>query len=322
MNVINQNDQLKHPWMVAVWPGMGQVALAAGYYLMSKLGMKKIMELPSREYFDVDHIDVADGLATAGRLPQNSLYLWRDDAAKHDLLVFIGESQPKHNRYGFCHALIDVAEEMHVERVFTFAAMATQLHPSGNPRVFAAATDQQALNELKEFEAEPLEEGQIGGLNGVLLAAANERGLPGACLLGEMPFFAAQVPNPKASLAVLHVFDKLMGIELDLHELEEQAVIVESSLLELLERLELAQGEQKSDDDNEFSIPEVARQDEDTPGHDPFHLEPSDERRIEELFDKARRDRAQAVDLKRELDRHGVFKRYEDRFLDLFRKAE
>ena len=31
--------KLHDPWLVAVWPGMGQVAISAGYYLMAKLGM-------------------------------------------------------------------------------------------------------------------------------------------------------------------------------------------------------------------------------------------------------------------------------------------
>jgi len=42
---------------------------------------------------------------------------------------------------------------------------------------------------------------------------------------------------------------------------------------------------------------------------------------IERLFEDARRDPAKAMPLKNELDRLGVFKKYEDRFLDLFRRA-
>jgi hypothetical protein len=44
--------------------------------------------------------------------------------------------------------------------------------------------------------------------------------------------------------------------------------------------------------------------------------------RVEELFDQAAKDRSKAFELKRELDRLGLFKEYEDRFLDLFKKAE
>lgn len=53
---------------------------------------------------------------------------------------------------------------------------------------------------------ELVEDGHIGGLNGMLLGAAGEMGLRGACLLGEMPHIFAQLPFPKASLAVLKVF--------------------------------------------------------------------------------------------------------------------
>jgi len=49
-------------------------------------------------------------------------------------------------------------------------------------------------------------------------------------------------------------------------------------------------------------------------------LGPGDRKRIEALFDQAAKDRSKAFELKQELDRLGVFKEYEDRFLDLFRK--
>ena len=75
-----------------------------------------------------------------------------------------------------------------------------------------------------------LADGHIGGLNGVLLAAAAESGLPGVCLLGEMPHIFSQLPFPKASLAILEVFTKLADIDLDLGELAEQAKLVEQQL--------------------------------------------------------------------------------------------
>ena len=41
--------KLKDPWLGAVWPGMGHVALNAGYYLLSKLGMHVIAEYESMD---------------------------------------------------------------------------------------------------------------------------------------------------------------------------------------------------------------------------------------------------------------------------------
>ena len=51
-------------------------------------------------------------------------------------------------------------------------------------------------------------------------------------------------------------------------------------------------------------------------------LEDKNRQRTEALFEAASRDRTRAVELKQELDRLGVFKRCENRFLNLFRKAE
>jgi DNA-binding MarR family transcriptional regulator len=118
--------------------------------------------------------------------------------------------------------------------------MATQMHPGDRSRVFAAATDGESLEGLKRLELTVLEEGHIGGLNGVLLGAAAEAGLPGACLLGEMPHVFAQIPFPKASLAILEVFATMTGLELDFTELAEQAQITKQSAGFLVDQLEKA----------------------------------------------------------------------------------
>jgi len=49
-------------------------------------------------------------------------------------------------------------------------------------------------------------------------------------------------------------------------------------------------------------------------------VDAEDEERIEQLFEQARENRSNAYELKRELDRLEIFKDYEDRFLDLFKK--
>jgi proteasome assembly chaperone (PAC2) family protein len=304
--------KLRDPWMVAVWPGMGSVALSAGYYLLAKLGMHHLSEFVARELFEVDHVDIEDGLIRPGALPRSRLFAWKDARKRNDILLFIGEAQPPVGRYAFCRKLIGQARELGVERVFTFAAMATHMHPEHKSRVFGAATDVAGLADLRQSDLELLKEGQISGLNGVLLGAAAEAGLHGACLLGEMPHIFAQVPFPKASLAVLEVFAAMAGIELDMSELREQARAVDARLGQILAQFENAMDQRGQVPGEGVSLPKTAEDD--------AGLGPEDELRIEELFDQAREDRAKAYELKRELDRLNVFAEYEDRFLDLFRE--
>lgn len=303
--------KLNHPWLIAVWPGMGNVALSAGYYLLAKLGMHVTAEYEARELFDVDHVEVKEGIIQTGRRPRNRFFVWTDPSQKHDLVVFLGEAQPPIGKYLFCHKLIEYARDLGVERVFTFAAMATQMHPEHRARVFGAATDKESLEELKRLELELLADGHIGGLNGVLLGAAAESGLRGACLLGEMPHIFSQMPFPKASLAILEVFVTITGIELDFTELSEQARNMEQQLGELLSRVEKEYGAQFPAEEEGYRSESAEEE----------RVGPAEKQRIEGLFVQAEKDRAKAFELKQELDRLGVFKDYEDRFLDLFKKA-
>jgi proteasome assembly chaperone (PAC2) family protein len=305
--------KLNNPWLVAVWPGMGNVAIAAGYYLMAKLEMHILAEFPAHELFDVEHIDVKGGLIHPGRLPRSRFFVWIDPSGRHDIVVFLGEAQPSKSRYAFCRRFIEFTQALGVSRVFTFAAMATQMHPEAPSRIFVAATDLEMLQELKERDLEVLDDGQIGGLNGMLLGAAEESGVRGACLLGEMPQVFAQLPFPKASLTVLRAFTKIADIEIDLDELAEQAKEMEHKLGELLAHMQQELEQQMPDDEDE------------TIRHGPAEeetVEPQDKERIERLFQRAEKDRSSAYELKRVLDRLGVYREYENRFLDLFQKRD
>ena len=130
-------------------------------------------------------------------------------------------------------------------------------------------------------------------------------------LLGEMPHIFAQVPFPKAALAILEAFGPMADLDLDLTELAEQAANMNEKLGELLVQMQHVLEQQTPADED---LP-AAETDEDRLGQD-------DEQRIERLFEQALKDRASAYELKRELDRLSVFKEYEDRFLDLFKKRE
>ena len=284
-----KKPKLNKPWMVAVWPGMGHVAISAGYYLMAKLGMHVLAEFSSRELFDIDHVEVKAGLIKNGRLPRSRLFVWNDPNEKRDLVVFIGEAQPPTGRYLFSRQLTDYAKQLGVERIYTFAAMATQMHPEHAPRVFAATTSEDLLAELRQEEVVVLESGQISGLNGVLLGVASELDLQGVCLLGEMPHLFAQLPFPAASLSVLKAFSRIAQIPIDLGELGQQAQDMGKRLGEILAEVEQRIKEHSEiEGETEFKPPT-----EEEP-----RVKPAEEKRVEQLFEQAREDRSKAYELK------------------------
>jgi predicted ATP-grasp superfamily ATP-dependent carboligase len=325
-----ESRPLREPWLLAAWPGLGNVAINAAAYLINALGgMEPVGEIPGRQYFDVQHIEVQRGIARVPGLPRSRMFQWRNPdggpgGTGRDLLVFLGEAQPPSGGHALCRELIDQAVRRGVTRVVTIAALATQLHPEASPQVRAAVTDASLLPELRERSLPPLEEGQIGGLNGVALAAALERKIPGVCITAEIPFFAAGVPNLKASKAALEAFSKLSGVKMDLAPLNEQAEVVTKKIVQMLEHMRRASAGEEPE--SEFGVseqaaaegPDKAKPAESEPR--PLSLEARE--RIERLFEDARQDKGRAFALKEELDRLGAFEQYEDRFLDLFRRAE
>ncbi len=310
------------PWLLAAWPGMGNVAVIAAGYLIKQLALRPFAEVHAPEQFDIGQVDVLSGIIEQTRLPRSVFYRTPEGAAGRPLIVFLGEAQPTHGGYMFAQRLLERAAAFEIERVITFASMASQVHPTDEPAVHAAATSPQLLEELVAHGAHPVEGGQIGGLNGVLLAAAMERNLPGMCLLGEIPFYAANVPNPKAARAVLDSFSELAGVSIDMAELTEHGRIVEGALLKMLDRMQkMTEGE--DEEESEFAVADAAEEPA-APAEPPpkKRLDAAARKRIEQLFEDAQADRRLAMDLKAELDRYGVFKDYEDRFLDLFKRAE
>ena len=300
------------PLLVAVWPGMGQVALTAGYYLMSRLHMHEADPLHVQDLFDVDQVEVGDGLVKPARLPKTRVFRWKDPGGGRDVVVLIGEAEPPAANLAFCARLLDYAEKLGVKEVYTFAALADAV-PLGAPsRVFGVATGAEGRERLRGAGVGLMTSGRISGLNGVLLGLLAQRGMRGIGLLGEMPVLMTSIPFAKASAAVLALFSRLSGVPIDLKELEDYGRAAEQQLQSALHMLEETMEEPKEGAEEEAESPE--------PAAPRPSLSEGDEARIEGLFAAAERQRSRAFELKRELDRLGAFDRYEDRFLNLFRK--
>src|SRR4051812_4204106 len=112
----NQEQVRPRPWLIAAWPGMGNVAAIAAGYLVESLGMKPVAEMGPRGHFDIQQVSVQKGVIKKPRLPRNVFYVWKNpDVSKRDLVLFLGEAQPNVGAYAFAHELLDRAAAFNVE---------------------------------------------------------------------------------------------------------------------------------------------------------------------------------------------------------------
>jgi hypothetical protein len=205
--------------MLASWPGIGDVSLTAAKYLVEKLNAAEIGEIEPTKFFEPVGVTVEDNVVERPRFPESRFYYWQYAKAGKGLLVFIGEEQPGFKGYELVNCVLDVAQRLKVSRVYSCAAAVTHIHHSEEMKVWGAATTSNLVDELRKHSVILRGNLRIAGLNGLILGMAKERGMEGICLLGEVPAYATQMANPKASLAVLRVLTKMLGITLDLTEL-------------------------------------------------------------------------------------------------------
>lgn len=213
---------LKNPVLIATWPGMGMLARMSADYLIQQLDAKQFAEISSPS----NDIYFKEG---EGELIQyrHHFYYWQGE--QNDIIVCAGEIQPQSSNalYQLANQVLDVAEEFGTKRVFTIAAI--PYFRDEVPQVFGVVNKPELKKFLMEEDIKLASgDGRITGLNGLLIGIANQRGIEGICLLGEIRHI--DVPQLRSVHAVLGTLTKILGVKIDLSELERQAEEIEQKL--------------------------------------------------------------------------------------------
>lgn len=311
-----KKPRLKSPYLIVAWPGMGEVAFKAATYLIDKLKAEEFAEIQPKEFFYLTGSNVSNGLLRLPALPYGKFFFWKNKSGKNDLIIFVSDSQPDLAMADeYCKRVMHVAKTFKVKKVIGFAAMPQPIDHVHEPGVWVTSTSKELNDNLKKINLQLLTEGQISGLNGLFLGIAKRDGFEGICILGEIPLYTIQVDNPRASHAVLEVLNKILNLDIDLSGLIEQAHEMEEQINKLLDFLKIGPSPASPIGEDEVekikkSLSQLTR------------LPVSVKENIEKLFVEAKTDIAKAHQLKAELDKWNVYREYEDRFLDLFKKKK
>jgi proteasome assembly chaperone (PAC2) family protein len=314
---IKKRPRLKSPYLIVAWPGMGDVAIRAATYLVDSLKAEEFAEITPEDFFYLTASVIHEGVLNAPELPQGKFYYWKNKNGKNDVIIFISSAQPDLGKAKeYSDRIIWVARSFKVEMIVSFASMPVPIEHSQEAAVWGASTSVELNNSLRKLNLKILSDGAISGMNGLFLGIAKKEGFKGFCLLGEIPLYTIQIENPKASMAVLEIFSKMLNIRLDFSSLREQVSFMEGEINKLLDYLK-AGGTGQPGPIGEEEIERIKNA-----LSQLTKLPLSVKDRIEKLFEDAVKDISRASELKAELDRWNVYKEYEDKFLDLFRKGK
>ncbi|MFN2157952.1 MAG: PAC2 family protein [Anaerolineae bacterium] len=227
--------ELRDPYLIGAWSGMGAVALLTVNYLRQELQAELFGRIDPRPYYAPNEVVIEDGLIQPATLPETKFYWWRS-GGRHDLILVVGTEQPT-DAHRMAEEIALTAVRLGVQRVYTAAAYPTFIHHASDPAVWGTATHTDLLIELENHGVKLMQQGTIGGLNGLLLSVARDHDIEGACLLGEIPLYTTQMINPRASQAVLWHLVRMLDLDIGLQKLVAWARDLEPQMDQLYEML-------------------------------------------------------------------------------------
>lgn len=139
----------------------------------------------------------------------------RPDLLDRDVLLFRGP-EPNLRWRTFCDSLLDLAQEAGVSELVTFGALLADVPHTRPTPVSSTSTDTRYSGRIS---LPPSTYTGPVGINAVLGAAAEERGVPSVALWAAVPHYLAEPPCPKATLALLGALEDVVGTGLPQGEL-------------------------------------------------------------------------------------------------------
>lgn len=217
-------SKVENPVFVEGLLGVGHVGFLAASHLVDEFDFEKIADLYSPHF----HHPVTGGgvpgvvysLDGTAELHRNEIFYNRE----HDLFVYRGLYQADYCEFYYRHAnrIMDFCQEFGVKRIYTLGGLGTGKEQE-SPETHAVITDAKLTRRIEKF-ARVLKgrENQPGvtGISGLLIGLAEKNNMEGICLLGETH---GAYPDPIAAKSVLSTLGKMIGFEVDLHELDEAA---------------------------------------------------------------------------------------------------
>jgi predicted ATP-grasp superfamily ATP-dependent carboligase len=219
-------DGLRAPAMVCAfqgWNDAGDAASSAVSFLSGALNARRFAHLDAEEFYDFQAnrpcIKLGEQDKREITWPTVEIFEAGAPRAPRDLVLVRG-AEPSMRWRSFCANLIDLAEALGVQVVVTLGALLGDVPHTRPVSMTGHASDPSILERL---ELQPTSYEGPTGIVGVLHAACANAGLPSASLWAAVPHYVAAATNPKAALALLRKVEVLIGVSVDLSELESAA---------------------------------------------------------------------------------------------------
>jgi predicted ATP-grasp superfamily ATP-dependent carboligase len=204
------------------WIDAGLGAANAASLLLDQLDTTPIVSFDADELLDhrarrpVMHL--VDGMNTGLTWPLIELRAGTD-AAGNDILLLVG-AEPDHAWRRFSAAVVDLAQDLGARMVVGLGAYPAAV-PHTRPTKLASTSTDESLVQQIGFVRGTID--VPAGVQAAIERRCSEVGLPALGLWAQVPHYAAAMPYPAASAALIDGLNDLAGLQLDPTSLREES---------------------------------------------------------------------------------------------------
>ena len=232
---IHSRPELEKPVLLAAfrgWNDGAQAASLAAGYLAKTWDAEQFAEIDPEDFFDFQatrpHVSLEDGLQRRIEWPETGFYHARPEGLDRDVVLLLG-IEPNLRWRTFTELVVGLATELEVELMITLGALLADVPHTRPAPVTGSATDSELVERLGLSASRY--EGPTG-IVGVLHDACREAGIPSASLWAAVPHYVSLTPSPRAAVALCERLGSVIGVDIDVDELEEAAQSYEEQVSE------------------------------------------------------------------------------------------
>lgn len=202
------------------FPGVGLISTMVASYLIEKLNMKIIGSIESENFPPI--------VAIHKGVPMHPARIYYDSKTK--LVIFFSElAIPTNVIYDLANAIINYSIEKKAKMIISVGGLTGEKETTSI--VYSTASNKEILDELKKAGTFPISEGTTTGINGIILAKSVELSLNAASILIPVD---PETTNPKNAKIAIETLKKIIPLEVDTTQLEEEAEQLEKETTKAL----------------------------------------------------------------------------------------
>ncbi|HEY2592598.1 MAG TPA: PAC2 family protein, partial [Chloroflexota bacterium] len=212
------------------WIDAGFAATGAVRYLVEHMSAQRVAELDPEPFYAFTDTRPRVSHPSPGRRepvwPKVEWYAVRmPETAARDLVLFTAP-EPNLRWRGFTALTLDVFQKLGTDTLVSFGAVLAPVHHRANPPMRGWATTDTLRSQLRRRQIGSGRYEGPTGITTVLLAAARERGLPAFSLSTSSPSYLTEMPNPRASAALLRTAGEIGSLQFPLSDLDAEGLVV------------------------------------------------------------------------------------------------